>query len=301
MSKTNVMRKNVLFILLFTVILACSSNENKKSSEENNVPQKVENDTLIQEKVETFVLDSACRSNNSALIALKVSNLEKSKQFYTDLGWIPLPQLRSSDKVVMWDGSSLLLLDTRQEEKLKYVYHLSNSLFQQYFDSIQPEEFLDDYFSSQLPDSLTVEFIQSDLEFPCTENMQVVLETGDYMNLPMHNKVLGCYAELAMNYNKVEEAIIETNRLGFKNNGLQTQPYKWVAMSDGLALLSYHNTKEWHGMNITYFGKENDEKAEKLKEKGIEMEPVKMGDQVLPGNYIISDPDGNKIFMFQLF
>ena len=305
MSKTNVMRKSYFALLFIASLFSCGSEEmstdaNKNKKEEGTIVA----DTLAlpdTAKKVVYEIEEGCTSENSALISIKVNELEASVKFYTNLGWSRLDEKSNEDYAVMYDGSSLLALNPKQEKQMKYVYHLNDDLFQKYFDSIQPTEFLDDYFESSLPDSLIIEFIQSDLQFPCTQNMQIVLETGDYMNLPMHNEMLGCYAELAMNYDKVEEAIELTERLGFKNNGLQSMPYKWVAMSDGLALLSYHNTQEWTGMNITYFGKNNDEKAEKLKEKGIELEAVVMGGQVLPGNYIIEDPDGNKIFMFQLF
>lgn len=298
--------RNSYFILLFiSCFVSCASDEMTADTAVNKNQEEIAvKDTLsiidTQKKV-VYEIEEGCSSKNSALISLRVNDLESSYDFYTKLGWSKLEDKSNDDYIVLYDGSSLIALNSKQDKKVKYVYHLTDELFQKYFDSIQPVDFLDDYFEATFPDSLTIEFINSELEFPCTQNMQVVLETGDFMNIPMHNKVLGCYAELAMNYDKVEEAIEITERLGFKNNGLQTMPYKWVAMSDGLSLLSYHNTNEWSGMNITYFGKNNDDKAEMLKENGIDMEAVEMGGQVLPGNYILEDPDGNKIFMFQLF
>jgi hypothetical protein len=299
------MRNSYFVLLVIAGLISCGSDElsNDAGISKKEEKLQVADKQAIPDTAKKIVykIGEDCTSDNSALISIKVNDLEASIKFYTNLGWRRLEDKSNENYAVMYDGSSILALNPYQEKKMKYVYHLTDDLFQKYFDSIQPLDYIDGSFAASLPDSLYVEFINSKQSFPCTQNMQVVLETGDYMNLPMHNEVLGCYAELAMNYDKVEEAMDITERLGFKNNGLQSMPYKWVAMSDGLALLSYHNTQEWTGMNITYFGKDNDQKAENLKEKGIILEPVEMGGQVLPGNYIIEDPDGNKIFMFQLF
>ena len=92
----------------------------------------------------------------------------------------------------------------------------------------------------------------------------------DYFNPDKYvNKICGLFGEFAHPVTDLEKSISFWEKLGFKAISKFTSPYPWAIISDGLAVVGLHQTKQFLLPTITYFAKDMKEKIEKLKSSGI--------------------------------
>jgi len=76
------------------------------------------------------------------------------------------------------------------------------------------------------------------------------------------------------------------------------QPYPWAILSDGMNILGLHQTKDFDYPAITYFAPDMSQRVQKLKEAGITSFADWQGQGGKEGNFILTTPEGQKIFLF---
>ncbi len=109
------------------------------------------------------------------------------------------------------------------------------------------------------------------------------------------NKTCGLFGELAHAVADLEKSIEFWQLLGFKALSRFTSPYPWAIITDGLAIVGLHQTKEFNYPAITYFASDMPAKIAALKKDGL-TEFKQKG----PTDVILTTHEQQHIFLFSL-
>lgn len=133
--------------------------------------------------------------------------------------------------------------------------------------------------------------------FHPTAKTMFTMDQKDMANPENMPTKLGMFGEFCHKVSNLKESVAYWEKLGFKSTGINTEPYPWAIMSDGMSLIGLHETKDWEGSAIAYFAPDMGKRIEALKAEGIEGREIGMG----PANVVIDTPEGVQLFLFSLF
>src|SRR4030066_278694 len=126
-----------------------------------------------------------------------------------------------------------------------------------------------------------------------------------YMGLAYFSKVekypnpkCGIFGEFATSVKDLEQALAFWQNLGFEAKTVYREPYPWAILTDGMNILGLNQTKNFDYPAITYFAPDMSQRVQKLKEAGITSFADWQGQGGKEGNFILTTPEGQKIFLF---
>lgn len=124
----------------------------------------------------------------------------------------------------------------------------------------------------------------------------LTISPSDYSKPEMYtNKICGLFGEYALPVNDLDRSVSFWEKLGFKMLSKKTSPYPWAILSDGLAIVGLHQSKEFANPTITFFASDMKEKIESLKNNGL-TNFTELGGS----NIVLNTPEGQKINLFKL-
>ncbi len=147
------------------------------------------------------------------------------------------------------------------------------------------------------PDGMAISLVNiiEGFEQPAGPGM-LQMNPEDYFNPEKYvNKTCGLFGELAHPVADLEKSIEFWQLLGFKTLSRFTSPYPWAILSDGLAIVGLHQTKEFEYPAITYFATDMPVKIAALKKAGLTGFTPKG-----PSDVILTTPEQQHIFLFSL-
>jgi len=112
------------------------------------------------------------------------------------------------------------------------------------------------------------------------------------------NPNCGIFGEFATAVKDLNSAVAFWQGLGFEAKSVNQEPYPWAILSDGINILGLHQTKDFDYPAITYFAPDMSERVKRLKESGIDLFSERKGEGGSKRNFILTTPEGQKIFLF---
>lgn len=234
------------------------------------------------------------------------ADLEESLEFYQMLGFSelmradwPFPWIQVSDGVVL----IMLKKDTQPYMALTYyvkdIDRVVKGLEQKgitFAVRPQPKEVVKRYLLKS-PDELSISLVSMVDGFKQPTGVGMLgMQQEDYFKPEKYiNKVCGLYGEFAHPVADIQQSIEFWKLLGFEVISEFTSPYAWAIMSDGLSVVGLHQTQHFNTPAITFFASDMRQKIARLKENGL-TDYAEQG----PGNIVITTPEDQKIFLFQL-
>ena len=240
-------------------------------------------------------------------ITIASPDLEVSLKYYQKLGFsevmrfdFPFPWIQISD------GALLIMLRLDKKEYIALTYYVKD------IDKITEEIKLagikfsqkpqaGDFvkrFVFESPDSLTISLVSIVDGFaqPPGPTM-LTMPQSDLFNPEKYvNKICGMYGEFAHPVKDLNASLLYWEKLGFKALTKFESPYPWAILSDGLAVVGLHQTKNFTNPAITYFASDMKDKINKLKSEGLKDFEEKMG----AGNITLSTPENQRINLFSM-
>jgi hypothetical protein len=108
----------------------------------------------------------------------------------------------------------------------------------------------------------------------------------------------GRFGEYSFITQDLENSLAFWEQLGFRSMHQEAAPYPWAILWDGLIVLGIHQTDEWLGPAITYFGPNMVQAISLLKEKGLTFDKeLADGEGTIKGAYATA-PGGQRFFFF---
>src|SRR6185369_9609928 len=108
----------------------------------------------------------------------------------------------------------------------------------------------------QSPDGLNIALVSNIDNFfkqPPGPTM-LTMPQQDYFNPAKYvNKICGMFGEFAHPVANLDSSVAYWEKLGFTMISRFENPYPWAIISDGLAVVGLHPTKEFSSPTITYF------------------------------------------------
>ena len=110
------------------------------------------------------------------------------------------------------------------------------------------------------------------------------------------NKQCGVFGEFCHPVVDLENSISFWKKLGFELKANLKQPYSYAILSDGLMIVSLHQTKEFNYPAVAYFGLNTENRVEQLKKNGVKNFKEMMG----KNNVILTTWEGQHVFLFSM-
>lgn len=247
-------------------------------------------------------------SKLGAVSAITISSpdLEKSLSFYQKLGFyktasdnFPFPWIQISD------GSLLIMLrhDTKSFISLTYYCKTLDTLVREleasgivFFIKPDPADMIR-RFVFKSPDGLSIALVSfvdafkqptgySAMNFPPND----FFEPSKYPN-----DACGIFGEFAHPVKDLDSSISFWQQLGFTGKEKYSNPYPWIIMTDGLAIVGLHQTETFDYPVITYFAADQAAKIKNLKAAGISDFVSKGG-----GSITLTTPESQHINLFNI-
>lgn len=240
-------------------------------------------------------------------ITITTSDLEKSLQFYVQLGFRELYRFDFPYPFIqITDGALLIMLKKEELPSIVLTYYvkdvnkvvegLENKDIQFHkkpreFDRIK-------HYSLLSPDQLEISLVDYIDGFYKPESpIMPAMNPEDYFNSDKYsNKSIGMFGELSHPVKDIETSILFWDKLGFKPISRHTSPYPWAILTDGLAVVGLHQTSDFKQPIITYFAGDMPQRIDNLKAAGLSGFNHAPGD----GNMVLNTPENQKINLFEL-
>ena len=110
------------------------------------------------------------------------------------------------------------------------------------------------------------------------------------------NKQCGVFGEFCHPVKDVNASLAFWKKLGFTVKGEMKQPYPIAILSDGLMIISLHQTDHFNYPAITYFGLNTAKRIQQLKDKGLHEVSEMQG----KNNVVFKTWEGQHFFIFSL-
>ncbi len=159
------------------------------------------------------------------------------------------------------------------------------------------EEFSEGIFLT--PDNFTIKVIHIDHSgmYQPKGITMLSMPQEDFMKPDKYpNSNCGVFGEFSQPVANLDSSLVFWKTIGFKVLSLNKVPYPWAIITDGMNILGLHQTNQFASPAITYFSPDAKNRKKKLEEAGIT--GIKDFDGL--GNYVLTTPDGQKIFIFSL-
>jgi len=242
-------------------------------------------------------------------IAIGCEDVQKSFAFYQKLGFekiagdtIPYPWLQISDGGILLhlnqDGQKYMGFAYFSKEMDKKVKQLEKMMIK----PVQTGKMKDSNFWIFLsPHGLALNLIQHDPSgmYQPTGKTMATFPPEDFAKPEKFpNPHCGLYGEFAVPVQDLNSAMAFWEKLGFESKVVNQEPYPWAILTDGMNILGLHQTQDYDYPAITYFAPDMAERVKKLKQAGITSFSDWKGEGGSAGNYILTTPEGQRIFLF---
>lgn len=242
-------------------------------------------------------------------IAIGCEDVQKSFAFYQKLGFekiagdtLPYPWMQISDGSLLLhlnqDGQKYMGLAYFSKEMDKKVADLEKMGIKFALNGKMKESSFWIFLS---PDNLAVNLIHHDptgMYQPTGKTLGSFPQEDFASPEKFPNPQCGIFGEFATPVKDLNSAVAFWQKLAFEAKSVNQQPYPWAILSDGMNILGLHQTKDFDYPAITYFAPDMAERVKKLKEAGITSFSDWKGEGGSAGNYILTTPEGQKIFLF---
>ncbi|HKZ21743.1 MAG TPA: VOC family protein [candidate division Zixibacteria bacterium] len=242
-------------------------------------------------------------------IAIGCEDVQKSFAFYQKLGFqkitgdtLPYPWMQISDGSILLhlnqDGQKYMGLAYFSKEMDKKVQELEKMGIKFALKSKMKDSSFWIFLS---PDSLAVNLIHHDpagIYQPQGKTLLNFPQEDFAQPEKFPNPQCGIFGEFATPVRDLNSAVAFWQGLGFEAKSVNQQPYPWAILSDGMNILGLHQTKDFDYPAITYFAPDMAERVKKLKEAGITAFSDWKGEGGSAGNFILTTPEGQRIFLF---
>jgi len=300
--------KKLIYLLTLTLFVSCGNDSPEKQSEKVN--DVSENDTLVSEGKE----NPTPTLGQSAQIVIGTLDYAETVKFYETLGWETTASAVTPMKWnVLYDGCTMLLINEDTINYMGFGYH-SDKAVNVYVDLLKldikpmlsvanPETNEVWYNVYDSPDSIAFSVVNEEMEMMDVTNAGEIFSAPKGTKFEFANPVIGTYQEFALSVDDLDASIEFWEQMGFENNGIKDQPYRYTIAYDGLMILGLHETKGmWNGNTFTYSGhgvEENKAALEVLQANGfaLEVKAMEFGGMTYEGNYLIPDPAGNWLML----
>lgn len=242
-------------------------------------------------------------------IAIGCEDIHKSFAFYQKLGFekiagdtLPYPWMQISDGSILLhlnqDGQKYMGLAYFSKEMDKKVEDLEKMGIKFVLKNKMKDSSFWIFLS---PDSLAVNLIHYDPTGMYQPQGKSLLNfpQEDFAKVEKYpNPKCGIFGEFATSVKDLEQALAFWQNLGFEAKTVYREPYPWAILTDGMNILGLHQTKDFDYPAITYFAPDMSQRVQKLKEAGITSFADWQGQGGKEGNFILTTPEGQKIFLF---
>ncbi|MGD9489012.1 MAG: hypothetical protein AB7W47_13380 [Calditrichaceae bacterium] len=245
-------------------------------------------------------------------ISIGTKDVEQSFNFYEKLGFVkkagspnPNPWMQISD------GTLLILLnqDDREYIGLNYfdggmeskVVELEKSGIEFLKTSDHDGKFFMGIFSS--PDNFKVGLINRH------PNGMYIPDGYHLFNFPKKyfyepdrypNKQCGIFGEVCHPVKDLKLSMKFWEGLGYEQKAYNKQPYPWAIISDGMNYIGLHQTRDFKQPAITYYAPDVPKKVKEFENAGVDSVEFFGGIFGNDSNVIITTPEGQKFFLFNL-
>jgi len=242
-------------------------------------------------------------------ITISSPDLEKSLRYYQQLGFAEVQRMDFPFPWIQISDDALLIM--LRQDKNPYIALTYYTQFIAMDKVISELESAGIKFSSK---PKKVDMVKKYLfQSPDNWNISIVSNIEDIFNQPSGptmlnmpqedyfkpekyvNKVCGLYGEFAHPVTDLSKSISFWEKLGFKALSKHSSPYPWAIISDGLAIVGLHQTKDFSVPTITFFASDMKNKIEKLKQQGLNNFSEKND-----CNIVLTTPEQQKINLFKL-
>lgn len=239
-------------------------------------------------------------------ITITSDDLNNSLQFYQQLGF---KELFRADFPFPWiqitDGALLIMIRKDKNPYIALTYYSKNidnviSELKEEQISLKevptPDAIIKRYLI-QSPDGLNITLVTYVDGFVAPAGPTILtMAQSDFFNPDKYvNKVCGIYGEFAHPVIDLDKSISFWQKLGFVPVSKFTSPYPWAILSDGLAIIGLHQTKEFSYPVITFFASDMKEKIEQIKKNGI-TNYVEKGN----ASIVLTTPEEQHINLFKM-
>ncbi len=237
-------------------------------------------------------------------ITITTPDLANSLAYWQKLGFsevlqadFPFPWIQISD------GALLIMLrknDIPYQALTYYVTDIDKVVAEletagiEFIEKPKADDFVKKYLM-QSPDGMNISLVSvvEGFKQPPGPTM-LTMPQQEWMNPEKYvNKICGLLGEFAEPVADLEASILFWEKLGFKALSKYASPAPWAILSDGLAVVGLHQTKDFSQPIITFFAKDMKEKIERLKENGLEN-----FNEHGAGNIVLNTPEQQKINLF---
>ncbi|MBD3342408.1 MAG: hypothetical protein GF353_25125 [Candidatus Lokiarchaeota archaeon] len=229
-----------------------------------------------------------------------VLDLEETKSFYKELGYVTLDESNKPNKWILFtDGRINLLIDEGEMKYSGLIYFNPN------FDDVV--SYIENLGFNFLRKNPKTEHIPESAIFLDPEGFGCNLVNSTYdskikPDINGESKVdFGKFGELANTVKDLDVVVEFWTKLGYEITLKETEPHPWAILTDGLMVLGFHQ-EDWGPENnnptLTYFDPNMDQILPIIQENGIELTTVE-GLSLESGNGVAIAPDGSRIFLFK--
>ncbi|MDX1445812.1 hypothetical protein [Lishizhenia sp.] len=296
---------------IFTMACALLALYSCNSEQVDTTPEVPSTDTLAVDTV-AQAAETTPLLGEAVNIMIGTKNYEETIQFYQTLGWHVEDSSSTPWKwSAMYDGSMSLTINEDTMNYMGPAYHSEDAVNvyktlkainvspQMELKRENGDAWFNVYFA---PDSLGFVVI-NEPKAPKKDIQVADIVFNPTKKFDFPNPKAGIFQEYALAVENVDSSLVYYTALGFESQGIHEEgvPYRYTIGYDGQLTLGLHETKGmWHGELFTYSGhgiNENDSLAAEMRANNYAVEALEFGGQVLPGNYMFTDPAGNIFFL----
>lgn len=239
-------------------------------------------------------------------ITITTPDLERSFSFYTKLGFSEVMRMEFPFPwIQITDGALLIMLrkdDTPYIAQTYYVKDIDKSVKLvedaglSFAEKPRPADMIRKYLLRS-PDGTNISLVHIPDGYTRPKGpTMLTMPPQDYTNPEKYvNKSCGMFGEFAIPVEDLDRSISFWEKLGFRALSKTPGQHPWAILSDGLAIVGLHQSKEFDKPTITFFASDMKEKIESLKQKEVEVYK-----EINAANMVLSTPEQQRINLFKL-
>ena len=243
---------------------------------------------------------------NVTAITITSADLEKSLQFYQQLGF---SELYRADFPFPWiqvsDGALLIMLRQDKNPYIAITYYtndIENVVAELKESGIPckslptPDKMIQRFLiTTDEGHNITLVTYVEGFAQPSGTTM-LTMKPQDFSNPGKYtNQTCGMFGEYALPVLNLSNSIAFWEKLGYKTLSKKSSPYPWAILSDGIGIVGLHQTDNFSVPTITFFAADMKDKIDNLKLKGL-TDYTEKGDSSI----VLNTPEKQNINLFKL-